>query len=71
MDTKRRIRDFLDKYLSEKDIGEDDNFFEMGLVNSLFAMQLVTFLEGAFDIAISNDELDIDNFKSINVTISR
>lgn len=66
METKQRIRVFLDKYLSKKGIAEDDNFFELGLVNSLFAMQLVTFLENEFDITISNDELDIDNFKSIN-----
>jgi len=67
METKQRIRAFLNKYLSDTSIGEDENIFEIGLVNSLFAMQLVSFLEGEFDIAISNDELDIDNFKSINV----
>jgi acyl carrier protein len=37
-------------------------------VNSLFAVQLVTFLEKTFAIEIGMDDLDIENFKSLNAT---
>lgn len=66
METKQRIRAFLAKFINEKSVNDDDNIFKKGLVNSLFAMQLVTFIEQEFDVAVENDELDIDNFKDIN-----
>ncbi len=47
-------------------MGDDDNIFETGLVNSLFALQLVSFIEQEFDISIENEELDIQHFKDIN-----
>jgi len=37
-------------------------------VNSLFAVQLMTFLEKIFVVEIGMDDLDIENFKSINAT---
>lgn len=63
---KNKIKAFLGKFMEVDSVGEDDNIFEKGLVSSLFAMQLVTFLEKSFDIAINNEELDLENFKSIN-----
>ncbi|MEC2764884.1 phosphopantetheine-binding protein, partial [Bacillus cereus] len=44
----------------------DDNIFEKGYVNSLFAMQMLNFIETEFDIVVDNDELDIINFSTIN-----
>ena len=44
MDVKNKIRGFLGKYFDESGVADDDNIFEIGLVNSLFAMQLVTFI---------------------------
>jgi acyl carrier protein len=46
-------------------IGLDDDIFEAGFGNSLFAMQLVTFVEQAFGIEIDSEDLDIDNFRTI------
>ena len=42
--------------------------FETGIVNSLFAVQLMTFIEKTFQIEVGMDDLDIENFKSINAT---
>ena len=67
---KETIREFLGKYFDESTIGDADNIFETGLVNSLFAMQLVSFLEENYDISFDNDELDIDNFKDINSIVA-
>ena len=57
---------FLGKYFAVSKVNKDDNIFELGFVNSLFAMQMVSFIENEFDFEISNDELNLDNFKSIS-----
>ena len=47
-------------------LADDDNLFESGIVNSLFAVQLMTFIEKTFAIEVGIDDLDIENFKSLN-----
>ncbi|SDW03924.1 Acyl carrier protein [Marininema mesophilum] len=44
----------------------DTEIFEEGFVNSLFAIQLMTFLEKEFAIKITMDDLDMENYKSVN-----
>lgn len=66
MGTKQRIRLFLSKFIDEKNVADDDNIFEKGLVNSLFAMQLVNYIQNEFDITVNNEELELENFKDIN-----
>jgi acyl carrier protein len=69
---EKKVRDTVINFLlSSINIGKlnyDDNLFESGIVNSLFAVQLMTFLEKTFVIEIGMDDLDIENFKSINAT---
>jgi acyl carrier protein len=67
---REKIREFLRSFIDESNIADDDNIFETGLVNSLFAMQLVSFIEKNFEISIENYELDIDNFKDINSIVA-
>ena len=66
MAIKNKIRTFLNKYISNDFYENTDNLFAMGLVSSLFAMQLVAYLESNFDLTVDNSELDIDNFKSVD-----
>lgn len=66
MNNEKIIMEFLKKYFDVSKVNKDDNIFELGFVNSLFAMQMVSFIENEFDFEISNDELNLDNFKSIN-----
>ncbi len=67
---REKIRDLIQKNLvmenEVEELKDSDNIFEMGYVNSLFAMKLVTFVEDEFDIIIENDELNIENFSTIN-----
>ena len=63
---KTAIRGFMGNFTDMEAVQDDDNIFDKGLVNSLFAMQLVSFLEKKYNIAITNDELDLKNFKDIN-----
>lgn len=65
MEVNQKVRAFLGKFIDVKEVADEDNIFAKGLVNSLFAMQIVTFIENEFNLAVSNDELDIDNFKDI------
>ena len=60
------IRNFLSEHITSYDLQDDDDFFALGLANSLFAMQLLLFVEQEFDISIDGDDLNLDNFKTIN-----
>ncbi len=46
------------------EISESEDIFQLGFVNSLFAMELVMFIEKQFAVTIPNDELQIDNFRT-------
>ena len=65
MKTKTKIRNFVERFFKNENFGDDDNIFDNS-VNSLFAMQLVLFIEREFDIEVDNDEIDLSNFNSIN-----
>src|SRR5438874_7788767 len=62
------IRAFIQASINLDGLGNDENLFETGIVNSLFAVQLMTFIERTFDIEVGSDDLDIENFKSIHAT---
>jgi len=57
---------FLQQYVGERDIDPEEEIFSSGLVNSLFAMQLVLFLEKEYNLKIDHADLDLQNFKSLN-----
>lgn len=65
-----RIREFLYQFISIKDIDVDQDLFQSGLINSLFAMQLVIFLEQEYGFQIANEDLNLDNFRTLEA-ISR
>jgi methoxymalonate biosynthesis acyl carrier protein len=46
------------------EISESEDIFQLGFVNSLFAMELVMFIEKQFAVTIPNSELQIDNFRT-------
>ncbi len=63
---KDTVRRFILSSINVVDLKDDDHLFESGLVNSLFAVQLMTFIEKTFAIEVGMDDLDIENFKSLN-----
>ena len=65
---KEAVARFIFHSTNLTDLQEDDHLFETGIFNSLFAVQLMTFIEKAFQIEVGPDDLDIENFKSINAT---
>ncbi len=71
MDTVRaKIRALLARFFRGHELADDEDIFALGFVNSLLAMQLVTFVETEFGVTIDNDDLDIDNFRTINAVVS-
>jgi methoxymalonate biosynthesis acyl carrier protein len=62
------LRAFILSSVSVADLDDDDDLFETGIVNSLFAIQLMTFVEKTFDIDVTMDDLDIENFRSIRAS---
>lgn len=70
MELKQKIRTFIESNLvvfeDEAEFGDSDNIFEMGFVNSLFAMKLVNYIEQEFDVEVDNDDLEISNFSSVD-----
>jgi methoxymalonate biosynthesis acyl carrier protein len=64
MDARQTIRDFLGRHCPA-DLDDEDDIFELGLVNSLFAMQLVLFVEQEFAIQVDGEDLERDNFRSV------
>jgi methoxymalonate biosynthesis acyl carrier protein len=65
-DVRATVRGFLLRSINIPEVGDDEDLFESGIVNSLFAVQLTTFIEKTFRIEITSDDLDIANFKSLN-----
>jgi acyl carrier protein len=65
-ENKTRIRAFFARFHRNLDLHDDVDIFASGFVNSLMAMQLVLFVEKEFEIPIENDDLDLDNFRSVN-----
>lgn len=63
---KSGIRDFIGRALNDRPLDDDDDIFATGFVNSLFAMELVTFVEGTYGITIESEDLDLDNFRSVS-----
>lgn len=56
---------YVTKSTKSKVIDRTDNIFEKGLVHSLFAIQLILYIEKEFDIELEDEDLDFEKIKSI------
>ena len=66
-ENKQRIRAFLAQYIRNHEaLQDDEDMFAAGHVNSLFAMQMVLFIESNFGIRLPNSDLRLDNFRTID-----
>lgn len=69
-DVKETLRNFVTRSINFPDLADDDDLFESGLVNSLFAIQLMTFIEKTFGVEVDAEDLDIKNFRSLEAATS-
>lgn len=63
---RSRTREFVSRFFRGHELGDDEDMFATGYVNSMFAMQLVQFVESTFGIAVESEDLELDNFRSLN-----
>jgi methoxymalonate biosynthesis acyl carrier protein len=61
---KDQILGFVRERYPQAEIDASQDIFALGFVNSLFAMELVMFVEKTFGLTIPNEELRIDNFRT-------
>jgi methoxymalonate biosynthesis acyl carrier protein len=64
------VRSFMARSFEGRVVADDEDIFALGFGNSLFAMQLVAFVEREFDIEIDSEDLEMSNFRSIQATSS-
>ncbi|MEU4985670.1 acyl carrier protein [Streptomyces sp. NPDC021969] len=62
-DITEQITGFLSAAL-RRPVQPDDDYFAQGLADSLFALELVTFVESRFDLAVEVEDLDLDSFRT-------
>jgi methoxymalonate biosynthesis acyl carrier protein len=63
---KKKIEVFISSFVRGHVLGHDEDIFALGFVNSMFAMQLVMFVEKEFGITVEDEDLDLDNFRSVD-----
>ena len=64
-DVGDQISQFIRNRYPGLSLEENQDIFALGLVNSLFAAELVLFIEKQLGVQIPSAELEIDNFRSI------
>ena len=60
-----RVKTFLARVIPDHELGDEEDIFAAGYVNSLFAMQLVLFVEQEFHIAVEETDMDTENFRTV------
>ncbi len=61
-----QICEYIVSHTGKTDLEFSYDIFGEGLVNSLFAIQLMTYIENTFEIKFTMDDLDWQNLKSVN-----
>ena len=59
------IRSYITIHTGDFSLSDDADLFDLGLANSLFAMELITFIEREFRLTVTVEDLSINNFRSI------
>jgi methoxymalonate biosynthesis acyl carrier protein len=66
--TSDEIEGDLLRFLAQKTratVARDQDIFGSGLVTSMFALELVVYLEKSYDVEITGQDLKLDNFRSV------
>lgn len=63
---KASIAGYLTRFFPGYALKDEEDIFSLGFVNSMFAMQLVQFVEHEFQVTVESEDLELKNFSSIN-----
>lgn len=61
-----KVREYIIINTSVDTLDDTLDIFDSGLVTSLFAIELMTFLEQQFAIKVTMNDLDMANFNSVD-----
>jgi acyl carrier protein len=67
--TRTELRRFVERRFAGVELTDEDDIFSLGFANSLFSMELVLFLEQLLKTQVPNEELSLDNFRTINAMV--
>lgn len=70
IEIEERVKSFLAQHIDISNIDQETDMFKKGIVTSLYAMELVMFVEQEFGIRVENADLDLENFKSIKALVA-
>ncbi|MFC6879080.1 MULTISPECIES: acyl carrier protein [Actinomadura] len=62
---RESVREFVSRHVNGRKIGDAEDLFASGYVNSLFAVQLVMWIERTFDMPMEGTDLDFANIRSV------
>jgi acyl carrier protein len=63
--TQQEVRQFLGRFFRHQGLGDDDDIFAGGFMNSLILVQLISFIESQFLVKIEDGDLEFENFRTI------
>ena len=70
MNSRAQLRQFLLRRFPHAQLTDDQDIFALGFATSLFAMELVLFVEKQLGVQVSNSDLRIDNFRSVDAVVA-
>lgn len=60
-----RLASFIRQSLNKPELADGDNIYEVGGASSMFAMELVLYIEQQLGIELADSDLERENFDSI------
>jgi len=64
-----KIKEFIltevNPELGRQDLEDDEPLIDSGIVDSLGVLRILSFLDEAFGIDLSNDEIKLENFRTV------
>jgi len=63
---RKSVAAFIRRGSRSNSIDNDTDIFASGYVNSLFALEIIVFIEREFSVAVVDEDLELANFRSIS-----
>ncbi|ACY15463.1 conserved hypothetical protein [Haliangium ochraceum DSM 14365] len=60
------VVNYLARFFPAQQLADDDDIFQLGFVTSMFALQLVNFVEHEFGLEIETEDMELDNFRTVH-----
>ena len=70
MNVRDTIADYIEELSGERIADHSSNLFQSGLLTSLDVLSLVAFVEATFALEITDDDVDMESFGSIDGLVS-